>query len=61
MTLTGVCYICSKPAMYSCAYCGKISCIDHYDKDSRMCSNCYGRYQDKMGNERKRDPNEILF
>ena len=44
MTLTGICTICSKPAMYSCSFCGKVVCIEHYVKDKRMCSSCMGRY-----------------
>jgi hypothetical protein len=60
MTLTGICYVCSKPAMYSCSLCGKIACIDHYDKDKRACSNCLAKYGDKLNN-RGKDPNEILF
>ncbi len=61
MSLTGICYICSKPAMYTCSFCGKIACIDHYSKDNRVCSNCLAKYGRNSENGNDRDPNEIQF
>lgn len=59
MNLVGSCYICSKPAMYSCSYCGRVSCIDHYIKDKRMCTKCQAKMGDSFNDDH--DPQEILF
>ena len=63
MTLTGICYICSKPAMYSCTYCGRIACIDHYTKDKRACSNCLAKFENNEQDDERSgyNPDEILF
>ncbi len=63
MSLTGICYVCSKPAMYSCSFCGRITCIDHYDKARRACSNCLAKFDSNSDGDEGQsyDPDEILF
>jgi hypothetical protein len=40
MDLIGQCYICGSPAYYTCSICGQLVCEKHFDRKSRMCSNC---------------------
>ncbi len=61
MTLVGSCYICSKPAMYSCSVCGRITCSECYIKHKRICINCSGKLGDSYGNDEENDSQEILF
>ena len=61
MSLTSNCYICSKPAMYTCSFCGKIACDECYDKSKRLCKNCLGRYGKDFFKDNDKDPHEILF
>jgi hypothetical protein len=61
MTLVGSCYVCSKPGMYSCAYCGRVVCIDHYIKPRRSCVNCLGKLGDSSAGDDDTSQQEILF
>ena len=39
MDLIGQCYICGRPASYTCVICGQLVCERHYDFKSKMCMN----------------------
>ncbi|HEY3420399.1 MAG TPA: hypothetical protein VGK23_07600 [Methanomassiliicoccales archaeon] len=40
MDLIGQCSICGSPAYFTCIICGQMVCERHYDRKSKMCSNC---------------------
>ena len=39
MDLIGECYICGRPARYTCVICGRLICERHYDVRAKMCTN----------------------
>jgi len=41
MEISGLCNICGKPyASFTCILCGKIVCINCYDKNHGICIKC---------------------
>ena len=42
--MVGLCYRCSAPAMFTCTVCGKLICINCYDKSSRLCKDCLKKF-----------------
>ena len=46
--LVGSCHICSAPAMFTCTVCGRLVCIECYNKQSRLCKNCLKKFRRVM-------------
>jgi hypothetical protein len=46
MDLIGLCSVCGRPsAMFTCILCGRLVCINCFDKSHSICSNCkIGKY-----------------
>ncbi|MGM0606162.1 MAG: hypothetical protein ACQETB_10905 [Halobacteriota archaeon] len=61
MSVAGLCQICeSKPVEDSCERCGRIVCVDHYDKQTGLCTACLAEFGDPDRDENDRRTDEDL-
>ncbi|MDD1770628.1 MAG: hypothetical protein LUO79_06040 [Methanomassiliicoccales archaeon] len=51
MTTVGMCMICGKPAMFTCAICGRLVCREHYNSAYGMCTVCAPKTKRAEGSE----------